>query len=180
MRAKPLTHLAISLSFLLGATSAIAAEPARPPAQSELKAMLGELWAKLRAAGPRSQSAQAASSQTVTAGIRGAEATESELKPYWKGDREQDPAYRAERAALQAAQELADAGKFADAAKAFDAFVGAHTGSPLASDARFGGALAQAALGDKARAIKDFESFLKQSPQHPLARDAERVLAALR
>jgi len=75
---------------------------------------------------------------------------------------------------------LAGAGKFAEAAKAFDAFVEAHPRSPLASDARFGGALAQAALGDKARAVSGFETFVKQDPQHPLARDAERALAALR
>jgi len=62
----------------------------------------------------------------------------------------------------------------------FDAFVEAHPRSPLASDARFGGALAQAALGDKARAVSGFETFVKQDPQHPLARDAERALAALR
>jgi hypothetical protein len=31
-----------------------------------------------------------------------------------------------------------------------------------------------------ARAIAAFEAFLKQDAQHPLARDAERALAALR
>jgi TolA-binding protein len=173
MHPKRLVHIAVVLSFLFGAPPVIAADPA------QLKVMLGELWAKLRSAAPR-QSTQIIATQTVTAGIRGAEATESELKPYWKGDREQDPAYRAERLALQSAQELADAGKFSEAAKAFDAFAEAHPRSTLASDARFGGALAQAALGDKARAITGFEGFLKQNPQHPLARDAERALTALR
>jgi len=181
MRAEPKAlWMAVALSLFLGAAGAMAADPAGPPAQSEFRTMLGELWARLRAAAPRAQSAQATSSPTMTAGIRGAEATESELKPYWKGDREQDPAYRAERAALQAAQELADAGRFADAGKAFDTFAEAHPRSPLAPDARFGGALAQAALGDKARAIAGFESFLKDNPQHPLAADAQRALAALK
>jgi TolA-binding protein len=183
MRAKRIVRgglaVAIALSFLLGAGAAFAADTS-PPAKSEFKTMLGDLWARLRAVGPRLQSAQTAPSPTMTAGIRGAEATESELKPYWKGDREQDPAYRAERAALQAAQDLADAGKFAEAGGAFDAFAQAHPRSPLTADARFGGALAQAALGDKARAIAGFESFLKDNPQHPLAADAQRAVAALR
>jgi hypothetical protein len=44
----------------------------------------------------------------------------------------------------------------------------------------FGASLARAALGDKARAAAGFEEFLKTEPQHPLARDAELALAALR
>jgi TolA-binding protein len=116
----------------------------------------------------------------VTAGVRGVEATESELKPYWMGDREQDPAYQAERKALQAAQEHADGGRFGDAARAFDAFLETYPKSALAPNARFGGGLSYAALGDKARAITAFEAFLKDDAQHPLARDAERALVALR
>ncbi|HEY7674829.1 MAG TPA: tetratricopeptide repeat protein [Burkholderiales bacterium] len=179
MQTKPLICAVTAMVFLLAATAVTAADPAPSRGGSQLKSILGELWARLRSVAPR-QSTQVVASQTVTAGIRGAEATESALKPYWKGDREQDPAYRAERQELRSAQDLADAGRFAEAAKAFDAFVDAHPRSPLASEARFGGALAQAALGDNARAISGFETFLKQNPQHPLARDAQRVLAALR
>ena len=164
--------------FALVLTAAIV-EPAHPQAQSGLTGLLGELWAKLRAVAPRAQTSQAVVSTTVTAGVRGAEATESELKPYWMGDREQDPAYQAERKALQAAQELADGGKFGDAARAFDTFLETYPKSSFAPNARFGGGLSYAALGDKARAITAFEAFLKQDAQHPLARDAERAIAAL-
>jgi TolA-binding protein len=52
--------------------------------------------------------------------------------------------------------------------------------SPLAPNARFGAALARAALGERSRALAGFEDFLKRTPQHPLAPDAERALAALR
>lgn len=154
--------------------------PAHSQAQPGLSSLLGELWAKLRAVAPRAQTSQAIVSTTVTAGVRGVEATESELKPYWMGDREQDPAFRAERQALQAAQEFADGGRYGDAARAFDAFLETYPMSSLAPNARFGGGLSHAALGDKARAIAAFEAFLKQDAQHPLARDAERALAALR
>jgi TolA-binding protein len=175
--------LALALAPLAaGSASAADAAPSRNAPQaaerSDFKSMLGDLWAKLRAISPRS--AEVTASSTMTAGIRGAEATESELKPYWKGDREQNPAYQGQRKALQAAQELADAGKLAEAARAFDAFVADNPGSPFASEARFGGALAQAALGDRKRAIAGFEGFLKDNPQHPLAKDAERALGALR
>jgi len=167
------------LVFALVLAAAIV-EPAYSQAQSGLTGLLGELWAKLRAVAPRAQTSQAIASTTVTAGVRGAEATESELKPYWMGDREQDPAYQAERRSLQAAQELADSGKYNEAARAFDAFLDTYPKSSLAPNARFGSGLSYAALGDKGRAISAFEAFLRQDAQHPLARDAERAIAALR
>jgi TolA-binding protein len=155
-------------------------EPAGAQGQTGLSSLLGELWAKLRAASPRAQTAVATAAPTVTAGVRGVEATESELKPYWRGDREQDPAYRAERQALLAAQDLADRNQFGDAARAFDGFVETYPKSVLAPNARFGAGLSYAALGDRARSIAAFEAFIQQDAQHPLARDAERALAALR
>jgi len=162
------------LATLLGAVPALPAV-----AQSAaMKDLLGNLWARLRAATPRANPAVATT--TVTAGLRGAEATESELKPYWKGDREQDPAALAERKALDHAQSLADAGNYAEAARAFDAFVQANPRSPLAPNALFGAALARAALGERGQAAGALETFLKHNPQHPLAKDAEQALAALR
>jgi TolA-binding protein len=167
-----------SLRLLL-ATLAFAAPGLRARAQgATMKDLLGSLWARLRAATPRANPTVATT--TVTAGLRGAEATESELKPYWKGDREQDPAALAERQALDHAQSLADAGNYAEAARAFDAFVQANPRSPLAPNAMFGAALARAALGDRGQAASGLEAFLKQNPQHPLAKDAEQALAALR
>ena len=162
------------LATLLGAVPVLPAGAQN----SAMKDLLGNLWARLRAATPRANPTVA--STTVTAGLRGAEATESELKPYWKGDREQDPAARAEREALDRAQSLADAGNYAEAARAFDAFVQANPRSPLAPNALFGAALARAALGDRGQAASGLETFLKQNPQHPLAKDAEQALAALR
>ena len=145
---------------------------------SQIKDMLGSLWGRLRAATPRSSATGPAT--TVTAGLRGSEATESDLKPYWRGDRETDANAIAERKALEGAQALADSGKFAEAAKAFDAFVQDNPKSPLAANAAFGAALARAAMGDTARAKAGFEDFLKREPQHPLAKDAEQALAALK
>jgi len=143
-----------------------------------LKGLLGSLWGRLRAATPRSTANT--SSTTVTAGLRGSEATESELKPYWRGDRENDAGSIAERKALEGAQALADSGKFAEAAKAFDAFVQQNPRSPLAINAVFGSAVSHAALGDKARATAGFQDFIKRDPQHPLAKDAEQAIAALK
>ena len=152
-----------------------AAVPDVSAQSSGIKEMLGSLWGRLRAATPRSSTST--TTTTVTAGLRGSEATESELKPYWRGDRETDAA---ERKALEGAQALADSGKLAEAVKAFDAFVQTYPRSPLAINAVFGSAVAHAALGDKAGATAGFQDFLKRDPQHPLAKDAEQAIAALK
>jgi TolA-binding protein len=158
--------------LLLPAAPAVAQASRESP--SAVKDMLGKMWARLRAATPRPQAV--AGSVTVTAGLRGAEATESELKPYWRGEREQ----ASERQALEKAQALADAGSYAEAAKAFDSFLRDNPRSPLAGNAMFGGALARAALGERAKAAAGLTDFIKQQPQHPLVKDAEEALAALR
>jgi TolA-binding protein len=154
--------------------------PQNQPAQTAGgKETLGNLWGRLRAVTPRSAPAQATTT-TVTAGLRGTEATESELKPYWRGDKDQDPATRKEREALEQAQALADTGSFAGAAQAYEAFLKQYPSSALAANARFGAALSRAAMGERARATAGFEDFLRRDPQHPLAKDAETALAALR
>jgi TolA-binding protein len=158
--------------FLVPAAPAAAQASKESP--SAVKEMLGKMWARLRAATPRPHAA--AGTTTVTAGLRGSEATESELKPYWRGDREQ----AAERQALEKAQALADAGSYADASKAFEAFLQDYPKSPLAANAMFGAALARAALGERAKASAGFEDFIKKQPQHPLVKDAEQALAALK
>jgi TolA-binding protein len=135
-----------------------------------LKEALGNLWGRLRAVTPR-PAPPAATTATVTAGLRGTEATESELKTYWRGD---------ERQVFENAQSLADAGKFAEAAAAFEGLAQANPGGAFAPNARFGAALARAALGERQRAAAGFQEFLKRDSQHPLARDAEQALAALR
>ncbi len=145
---------------------------------STMKDMLGSLWGRLRAATPRSTAT--APTTTVTAGLRGSEATESELKPYWRGDKETDASSIAERKALEGAQALADSGKFAETVKAYDGFLQQYPRSPLAANAVFGSALAHAALGEKAKATAGFQEFIKRDPQHPLVKDAELAIAALR
>src|SRR5262245_1097086 len=172
------------LALLLATLPALAQQSApaqkSPPTESAgLKETLGNLWGRLRAVTPRS-APPPATTATVTAGLRGNEATESELKAYWRGDKAQDPSARKEREALEQAQGLADGGNFAGAAQAYEAFLKQYPSSTLIANARFGAALSRAALGERARAAAGFEDFLRHEPQHPLAGDAKQALAALR
>jgi len=168
-------------ALLLAAAVALGPESAWPQSQAAggagWKQVLATLWGRLRAATPRASPVVAGT--TVTAGLRGGEATESELKPYWKGVHDEEPAAVAERQALERAQGLADGGDFAGAAKAFDAVLAANPSGPLAPNARFGSGLAKAALGDTAGARAALQEFLAKTPEHPLAADARQALAAL-
>ena len=84
---------AVYVILLLVALPALAQQPAQAPTQTAgLKEPLGNLWGRLRAVTPRS-APPPATTTTVTACLRGIEATESELKPYWRGD-QIDPASR--------------------------------------------------------------------------------------
>jgi len=150
-------------------------QPQAAPASSDLKEMLGNFWGRLRALTPRSSPAPATTAN-VPAGLRGVEATESELRPYWRGA---EPPARNELLALERAQAAADAGNYAEAARGFEAFLQQNPSSPLAPNALFGAALARAALGDRARASAAFQDLIKRDPQHPLAEDARKALAAL-
>jgi TolA-binding protein len=170
--------LAVALLAAGSALAQTAQKPQPKPQASEtgLKDMLGNFWGRLRALTPRS-SPPPATTANVPAGLRGVEATESELRPYWRGS---EPPARGELQALERAQAAADAGNFADAARQFEAFLQQHPTSPLASNALFGAALARASLGERSRAAAAFEDLIKRDPQHPLAADARQALAALR
>ena len=175
MKTGTLLSAVLALILFGGAAPDVAAQSGQS-STGAVKDLLGSLWGRLRAATPRSSASAPAT--TVTAGLRGSEATESELRPYWRGDAE--TASMGERKELEAAQALADAGKFGEAAKAFEAFQKQNPKSVLSINAVFGAALAYAAMGDKTKAKAGFEDFVKRDPQHPLAKDAEQALAALR
>ncbi len=173
--------LAVALLVGGSAFAQTAQKPKPQPQASQasstsMKDMLGNFWGRLRAITPRS-SPPPATTANVPAGLRGVEATESELRPYWRGS---EPPARGELQALERAQAAADAGNFADAARQFEAFLQQNPSSPLASNALFGAALARASLGERARATAAFEDLIKRDPQHPLAEDARQALAALR
>ena len=170
--------LVVALALVSQSSPIHAASPIPGKETSAVNNMLGGMWAKLRASVKR-PAGQVADASSTVAGIRGSEATESELRPYWKGAREGDKS-SAEVQAFNAANELAEARNYAQAAVAFDAIITTYPDSPLAPDALFGGALARAALGEKARAIGSLETFVKKNPQHPLVADAQQVLAALK
>lgn len=81
-----------------------------------------------------------------------------------------DPA--AENRAIEAAYGLSKAGNYAEAAKAFDAFLVKYPASVHAGNARFWLGNAQFALGDYKAALVSYRALLKAQPDAPRAPEA--------
>ncbi|MBN1379392.1 MAG: tetratricopeptide repeat protein [Gammaproteobacteria bacterium] len=139
---------------------------------------LYKIWVKLRALNPKPQAEQAGRGQmVVTAGIRGAESTESALQPYWKDDRTEDKAFLEQVNSLNAAQAMLDEGKIKEAGEALQNFIKRYPEGELLPNAIFAQGLTQSASGDADNGIKTLKRFIKDYPQHPLKEDAEIVIA---
>lgn len=177
-------YIAILILPLLLPVLTTAAEPAKPTVEVKrvedggFKGLLDQMWAKLRRYGPDSRN-RGEKAVTVVAGIRGAESTSSNLNPYWKGDKTNDPAYVEELKAFNQAQGFAEGGDLKQAASAFDAFLAAHPDSSLKPNAQFALGLAYAGMAEKVKGVPVLQSFVKTYPKHPLAEDAGRVLVEL-
>jgi TolA-binding protein len=142
------------------------------------KGLFFNVWSKLKSMNPSNR--QSARSTTVyTAGVRGAESTESLIQPYWKGDLSEDEAFQAQLQSFSQAQQLMDSGKLADSAKAFGSFLDKYATSSLAPNARFARGLCHAGLGQNAQAKSDLQQFADDYPNHPLATDVNQLVGQL-
>ncbi|MCP4186916.1 MAG: hypothetical protein GY763_04840, partial [Gammaproteobacteria bacterium] len=133
---------------------------------------------KLKSINPtRKQSAKA--SQIYTAGIRGAESTDTLLKPYWKDDLTQDEKFQAELQHFSNAQLKLDKGDLENAAKAFDEFIEKYQNSSLRPNALFARSISLAGIGNKVASKASMQLFVDENPNHPLIGDARQILGEL-
>ncbi len=145
---------------------------------SVFKGLFLNVWSRLRSLNPHTRQ-EARAVMVVTAGIRGAEATETLIQPYWKGDLSQDEQFQAQLQSFSKAQQLMDEGKLEQSVQAFAMFLENYSSSALAANARFGRGLCQAGLGRTDAARADLQQFVDDYPNHPLAMDAGQIIAQL-
>ena len=144
------------------------------------KSTLYQIWVRLRALNPKPQAERAGRGQIiVTAGIRGAESTETALKPYWKDDRTTDKLFIEQVENLNAAQVLVDEGKIEEASTALVSFIERYPEGELLPNALFTRGMTLGVAGDTKNGVKTLERFLKEYPEHPLKTDAELVISEL-
>jgi len=139
------------------------------------KGVLLSVWSRLRAYNPQ-QNESANAKVLYTSGIRGAEATDTLIQPYWKGDLTHDEVYQKHLDQFTQAQQLMDKGELIRSAEAFDLFIEQYENSYLLPNALFGKGLSLAANGDKSAASEALNQFVDSNPNHPLVADARQVL----
>lgn len=136
------------------------------------------IWSKLKSLNPTIK--QSAKSSTVyTAGIRGAESTDTLLKPYWKDDLTQDEKFQAELALFNQAQKKLDSGELDKAIVEFDQFLKQYSNSALRPNALFAKGISLAGIGKKEPSIAMMKQFIEENPNHPLVGDAKLVISEL-
>ena len=145
---------------------------------SVFKGLFLKVWGRLKSMNPtQKQSAKAA--QSYTAGIRGAESTDTLLKPYWKNDLTQDETFQAELQLFSDAQLKMDKGDLESAAKAFGQFIAQYQTSSLRPNALFGRSISLAGIGKTEDSKVVMQLFIDENPNHPLIADARQILGEL-
>jgi tetratricopeptide (TPR) repeat protein len=136
------------------------------------------VWSRLKSINPR-QKESARSGAVYTAGIRGAESTDTLLKPYWKDDLSQNKEFQAELQQYSLAQMKMDQGELQAAVESFDSFLNQYRQSNLRPNALFGKSLSLAGLGQKQQSVATMQIFIDENPNHPLVDDARLVITEL-
>ena len=121
----------------------------------------------------------ARSKAIYTAGIRGAETTETLLKPYWKDDLTRDENFQAELQKYTLAQLKMDQGELEAAVASFDAFLADFGESNLRPNALFGKSISLAGIGQNEQSLATMQQFVDENPSHPLVNDARMVIDEL-
>lgn len=136
------------------------------------------VWSRLKSVKPP-QKESANSGAVYTVGIRGAENTDTLLKPYWKDDLTQNRKFQAELQEYSLAQIKLDQGELQAAVESFDSFLNQYSQSNLRPNALFGKSLSLAGLGQKAQSVATMQVFIDENPNHPLVDDARLVIIEL-
>ena len=163
-------------------TAALPAQDSTTVVETEshniFKGLFQSVWARLKSLNPNSR--ESANSEVVyTAGIRGAESTDTLLKPYWKDDLTEDEAFQAELQKFSLAQLKMDRGELDSAVQSFDSFLDEFAQSDLRPNALFGKSISLAGLGQNEQSLLAMRQFLEENPNHPLNDDAKLVIAEL-
>ena len=170
--------------YLSVMTTAVAAESnndsvvIKSEERGVFKGFLYRFWGKLRAISPRTASKSRRS--VATAGVRGAETTNSIISPYWKDDNTDDPEYIKELTEYSKAQQMAEDGDLPGAVAALNSFIDNHATSDFKPNAQFALGISYGGLGKNNEGVNVLKNFVNDNPKHPLVGDAQQLITELR
>ncbi|MDX8382776.1 MAG: hypothetical protein R8M45_01765 [Ghiorsea sp.] len=131
------------------------------------RSFFSSLWGKLKRIVPR-RSSSASASTTAVLGVRGAETTESALKPHWEGDLSSDSAFRNDIKQFEDGTSLCESAEPSKGAETFEQLLKTSANAMLKANTMIALASCYAQLGDEAKGIEHLQSFLLKYPKHPM------------
>jgi hypothetical protein len=158
------------LSFGLLSSQIYAAEHTDKSSTYEVikseSSFFSSLWGKIKRIIPRKHSTD--HTATAVIGVRGAETTESALKPYWEGDLSTDPAFINDVKQFDDATKLCESDTPAKGTATFESLLKNSSNDMLKANTMIALASCYAQHGNEAKGREHLQAFVLKYPKHPM------------
>jgi len=158
------------LALGLCSTQAISADDAKKGSNYQVikseSSFFGSLWSKVKRIIPKNNSNN--NSATAVIGVRGAETTESALKPHWEGDLTSDSAFRNDVKQFEDGTKLCESETPSKGTDAFEELLRTSESDMLKANTMIALASCYAQQGDEAKGREQLQTFLAKYPKHPM------------
>ena len=168
------------LALGLFSTQAISADNSKKESNYQVikseSSFFGSLWSKVKRIIPRNHN----NSNTATAviGVRGAETTESALKPHWEGDLSSDSAFKNDVKQFQDGTKLCESDTPNKGTDAFEELLKTSQSDMLKANTMIALASCYAQQGDETKGREHLQTFLVKYPKHPMHDEISSWLAS--
>jgi len=134
------------------------------------------LWGKIKRMIPKKHTVN--TTATAVIGVRGAETTESALKPHWEGDLSSDSAFRNDVKQFEDGAKLCESDTPKQGEAAFEGLLKSTNNDMLKANTLLALASCYAQNGNEAKGRKYLETFVDQYPKHPMFKEISTWLSA--
>jgi len=140
------------------------------------RSFFGTLWSKIKRIIPKKHTAN--SNATAVIGVRGAETTESALKPHWEGDLSTDAAFRNDVKQFEDGTKLCESQTPEQGTAVFEGLLKSTSNDMLKANTMLALASCYAQHGDEAKGRAQLKAFVKAYPKHPMHDEVSSWLSA--
>ncbi len=141
------------------------------------KSFFSSLWSKVKRIVPNKRTANSGTT-TAVLGVRGAETTESALKPHWEGDLSKDSAFRNDVKQFEDGTMLCESDTPSQGTAAFEQLLKTSSNQMLKANTLIALASCYAQQGDETKGREHLQSFLLKYPEHPMHDEISTWLTA--
>ncbi len=175
---KFLVITAITLGLLSG--QAIAADNQKKTNTYQVvkseSSFFSSLWGKIKRIIPKKHTTN--HQATAVIGVRGAETTQSALKPHWEGDLSTDAAFRNDVKQFEDGTKLCESDTPQQGTAVFEGLLKTTTNDMLKANTMLALASCYAQHGDEAKGREQLQAFVKKYPKHPMHDEVNAWLSA--